>query len=148
MWSLNYLCLLAAAAVAWALVGYYGWFIRPFVALPADILMWSETNFVGDVIKLQTGRPLYTPAAESNSFSYTPAAPLVTYAVAWVAGYPASIPAFRVIQLAFVAVAAVLATIACCLVYGLASPTAAAVPENVGRSVGRGCWSSRPHRRK
>ena len=46
----------------------------------------------------------------------------MTYAVAWVAGYPASIPAFRVIQLAFVAVAAVLATIACCLVYGLAYP--------------------------
>ncbi len=122
VWSLNYTCLLAATAFVWALVAYYVWFIRPFVALPADILMWAETNFVGDIIKIRTGQPIYTPPADNNSFIYTPAAPLVTYAIAWVAGYPTSIPAWRVIQLGFVAVAAVLATVCCRLVYDLVYP--------------------------
>ena len=62
VWSLNYLCLLAAAAVAWALVGYYGWFIRPFVALPADILMWSENELRRRRHQVANGAPALHPS--------------------------------------------------------------------------------------
>jgi len=102
--------LLICFSLSVVLVLYYIIYIKAFVTLPADILMWAETNFVGDIIKLRIGAPIYTPPGDNNSLIYTPGAPLLTYAISWLIGKPASIVAWRVIQLGFIFCAALIAT--------------------------------------
>jgi drug/metabolite transporter (DMT)-like permease len=48
----------------------------------ADILIWSESPFVNDIIKLRTGVSLYAAPADLNSFFYTPGSQLLTYGLA------------------------------------------------------------------
>ena len=122
VWSLGYLPLFICLGISIVLMLYYLYDIRPFVLLRADILMWAETNFVGSIIKLRTGIPFYTQAADGNSSIYTPAAPIVTYAISWLIGQPTSIVAWRVIQLAFAVGAAGLATDCCRRLYRFAYP--------------------------
>ncbi len=112
VWSLSYIALVASLCLAFALVIMYAAWVKQLILLPADILMWAETNFIGDIIKLRTGAPLYTAPADSNSLIYTPLAPLVTYAIAGLAGVSDSIVALRLIQILFVTLAALLA-VAC-----------------------------------
>src|SRR5262245_44606166 len=81
LWSIPYFSLAACVGIALVLVLYYLKFIKAFVFLPADILMWAETNFVGDIIKLRIGAPIYTTPSDSNSFIYTPGAPMLTYLI-------------------------------------------------------------------
>lgn len=93
-----------------ALTAFYFISIMPFVTLPADILMWAETNFVGDIIKIRTGVPIYTSPTHNNSLIYTPGAPLLTYAISWLIGKSDSIQAWRAIHLFYIVVATVIAT--------------------------------------
>jgi hypothetical protein len=102
------LSLRACTALAVVLVGFYLWMIRPFVSVPADILMWGENGFVASIIKLQVGQPLYGAPGDSNSIIYTPFAPVVTYAISRLLGYRNSIPLWRTIQLGFVGCAALM----------------------------------------
>lgn len=90
---------LAANFLVWAL---------PSILYRADILIWSEGMFMQDVLKLRLGAPLYGPAEDLSSFLYTPGAQLTTYAIAWTLGMADSVAALRLIQVAFVALAAVL----------------------------------------
>ena len=120
--SLPYVSLVLCLVATLGLVLYYVKSITPFVFLPADILMWAETNFVGDIIKLRIGAPIYTPPADSNSMIYTPAAPLLTYAISWIIGMPTSIVAWRIIQLGYVFCAAGVGTVSCSALYRLAYP--------------------------
>lgn len=108
--SLHYVSLLACLGFSIVLVISYFVFIKPLVTLPADILMWEETNFVGDMIKLRIGAPIYTAPSDNNSLVYTPLAPLLTYALSWLIRRPESIIGWRLIQLGFVTCAAALAT--------------------------------------
>jgi hypothetical protein len=105
-----------------ALLLFYLYYIKPLVSLPADILMWAETGFVGDIIKLRTGVPIYTPPQDSNAMIYTPGAPILTYALSVLMGQTTSIVAWRVIQLGYVAGAALLATVCVSWLYNLAYP--------------------------
>ena len=110
--SPGYLALALCLGLSGFLVVFYLYLIQSFVRLPADILMYSDSSFVGDIIKLRTGIPIYTPPQDNNSLVYTPAAPIVTYAIAWLIGMPTSIVAWRLIQLGFVLCAAVVAAAA------------------------------------
>jgi hypothetical protein len=110
IWSASYFSLLICFGLSAVLVVFYLLVIRSYVFLPADLLMWAETNFVGDIIKLRTGIPLYTPPEDSNSMIYTPGATLLTYGISWLIGKPTSIVAWRIIQLCFVACAALIAS--------------------------------------
>ena len=121
-WQPAYFALLACLVMSAGLVAFYLYWIEPLVFLPADILMWAETDFVGDIIKLRIGAPIYTPPGDSNSLIYTPAAPMLTYAISWIIGSPTSIAAWRLIQLGFVSCAALLATSCCRKLYRLAFP--------------------------
>jgi len=121
-WSLPYFSLVLCLGLALFLVLYYVKSIKPFVLLPADILMWAETGFVGDIIKLRIGVPIYTSPADSNATIYTPAAPMLTYGIAWIVGEPTSIPVWRMIQLVFALCAALVATICCRTLIRLAYP--------------------------
>ncbi len=122
IWSASYFSLLSCFGFSAFLAVFYLLVIRPYVFLPADLLMWAETNFVGDIIKLRTGIPLYTPPEDSNSLVYTPGATLLTYGISWLIGKPTSIVAWRIIQLAFVACAALIATASTRMLRSLAYP--------------------------
>ena len=86
--------------------------MRGLLTMPYDLASWSEPMLVVDIIKLRTGAPLYLPPGDSNSNTYTFLAPAVTYALARLAGHPASIPAYRLIQQLFLALAAWFAALA------------------------------------
>jgi hypothetical protein len=121
-WSPGYLSLLVCLLISIVVVLFYLYQIMSYVSLPADILMWAESNFVGDIIKIRTGVPLYTNPADSNSGIYSFAAPLFTYAISWVIGKSQSIVAWRMIQLGFAVCSALIATICCRRLYSLAYP--------------------------
>jgi hypothetical protein len=95
--------------IAVALVAVYAWYVRPFVTLPYDLANWSEGFFITDIIKWRTGAKLYLPASESNSSTYTPAAPAVSYFLGWLFRHPASIVFYRFLQQAYLALAALFA---------------------------------------
>ncbi len=82
------------------------------VAFPGDFLVWSESDFVNDIIKLRAGYPLFTAQVNNESFTYPPGAQLLTYFFAWLAGAPTSVAAYRVVQAGFT-VAAALVAVAC-----------------------------------
>ncbi|MBP6214170.1 MAG: hypothetical protein KA447_14115 [Pyrinomonadaceae bacterium] len=84
--------------------------------------MWEETDFVGNMIKLNTGLSLYTSPADSNSMIYNPLSFLATYAIAWTIGETRSIAILRSIQLGYVTLAAAFATQCTRMLYGLANP--------------------------
>lgn len=103
-WSLY----LAWALISLALAAYVAW-VESLVRYPADILIWAESNFVQDITHLRSGVPLYDNPEHLASLFYPPLNQLATYALATVFGHPLSVAAYRVIQLAWMALAAGLA---------------------------------------
>jgi hypothetical protein len=97
------------AAAVLAAGGFLVW-ASSAIFYRADILIWSESPFVNDILKLRLGRPLYGPPADLDSFFYTPGSQVLTWALAGAAGTGSSIPAYRIIQLLFTAGAALVAT--------------------------------------
>jgi hypothetical protein len=114
--------LIFCIALAFVPVVFFLLLIQPLVFLRADLLMWEETDFVGNIIKFNTGAPLYTAPEDSNSLIYNPAAFVVTYAIAWIFGLTYSVAGLRLIQIGFVVCAALLATVCARKLYRLAFP--------------------------
>ena len=114
--------LCCCCGLALALVLFFLWQAAPVLFLRADLLMWEETDFVGNMIKFNTGLPLYTSPADGNSMIYNPLSFLVTYAVAWTLGETRSVAVLRCIQLGYVTLAASLATQCTRMLYRFASP--------------------------
>ena len=98
-----------SVAVGLAVAAYLVWALGQ-QSYRADILIWSESPFVNDIIKARTGIPIYSAPSDLNSFFYTPGSQLLTYALAALAGKATSIPVYRLVQLGYVAVAALLGT--------------------------------------
>jgi hypothetical protein len=101
------LSLIVLAIVGVWFLGIYLYWVAPYVFSPADILIWSEGGFVTDIVKWRTGYPLYSAPQNNESFIYTPGAQLLTYFLAWLVGQATSIPAYRLIQVGFTLLAAV-----------------------------------------
>ena len=101
--------LTAATVVVVALLAVYFFEATYFIQFPADILIWSESDFVNDILKLQLGYPLYSAEANNESFFYTPGSQLLTFVLASLTGQGRSIAAFRVIQVGFTIGAAIMA---------------------------------------
>lgn len=99
------------AVFALALTGVYFASMRGLLSMPYDLASWSEPMMVVDIIKLRAGAPLYLLPGDSNSNTYTFLAPVLTYWIARLFGHPASIPAYRLIQQLFLALAAWLAAL-------------------------------------
>ncbi len=74
--------------VSTALAALYFYWLIPIAGLRADFLIWSESMFVNDVLKLRLGHPLYTSAEDHQSFIYPPGAPLY----AWLLTFPFGSP--------------------------------------------------------
>ncbi|MGH9387574.1 MAG: hypothetical protein ACRD2N_25215 [Vicinamibacterales bacterium] len=94
--------LYAGIVLAAAQIGFYLQMIAPFISFPADLLMWGETDFTGNIIRLRSGQPLYSPVSDLNSSTYPPLASIVTYGVTKVLQLPASVPTLRLIQMSYV----------------------------------------------
>ena len=118
------LALLCSAVVA--LCGIYLYWASSSVLLHADTLIWSEGPFVNDILKFRIGYPMYSAPANLDSFFYPPGAQLLTYGLARLVGMGTSIPAYRVIQLVYAAVAALVATATTLRLLAMARPGRAA----------------------
>lgn len=105
------LALLLLGSVSVVLVGIYLYWISFPVKFPADILIWSEGDFVNDILKFRLGYPLYTAQVNNESFVYMPGPQLLTYFLAWLAGNATSIAMYRMIQVAFTLLAALIAAL-------------------------------------
>lgn len=93
--------LIVLVSILAILVAIYIFQVFDEVFLPADILIWSESDFVNDVLKHRVGYPLYTEQSNNESFIYTPGAPWLTYQLARMIGKGNSIPEFRLMQVRF-----------------------------------------------
>jgi hypothetical protein len=91
------------------LLTIYFYQVSFWVSFPADFLIWSESEFVSDILKFRVGYPLYTAQVNNESFIYTPGAPLLTYFISAALGQEPSIPVYRMIQVGYVALASVIA---------------------------------------
>ncbi len=103
------LALIVLAPICIALVSIYLSWVSYQVQFPADILTWSESDFVNDILKFRAGYPLYTAQVNNESFTYVPGPQLLTYLIARLVGQATSIPAYRAIQLGYTLIATLLA---------------------------------------
>lgn len=101
--------LMVLATVGVLLLAIYFYQVSFWVSFPADFLIWSESEFVSDILKFRVGYPIYTAQVNNESFIYTPGAPLLTYFIAAALGQETSIPVYRTIQVGYVALASVIA---------------------------------------
>jgi len=109
-WTLS--CIVIGV-VSILLVAVYLFWISSQVFFPADILIWSESDFVNDILKFQTGYPIYSAQENNESFFYTPGAQILTYLLARPFGKGINIPEYRIIQVIFSLLAAVVASFCC-----------------------------------
>ena len=87
--------------------------LAAYLNLPVDLLSFSESPFVNDILKFRLGTPIYTPPGDNNSYPYTPGAPILTYLISAAFGHGASIPFYRATQFSYVLLACVMATSVC-----------------------------------
>jgi hypothetical protein len=104
------------------LLGIYFFWVSGYLLFPADFLIWTESDFVNDILKFYVGYPLYSPQANNDSFVYVPGAQLLTYLLAYVAGKGDSIATYRMIQLVYTAAAAFFGTLCCQQILRMAWP--------------------------
>jgi hypothetical protein len=93
--------LLVLAGVATTFAAFYLTWVSYYLDFPADILIWSEGDFVNDIVKFRIGYPLFTSQVVNDSFTYPPGSQFTTYAFAWLFGAPDSIPMYRRMQICF-----------------------------------------------
>ncbi len=105
LWILVALLCAAACATAFQMSAY--------LALPSDLLSFSESPFVDKILRIKLGEPVYSPPQDNSSYPYTPGAELLVYGVSKLAGQEDSIPFYRVVQFSFVVLAAIIATLLC-----------------------------------
>ncbi|MEZ5428816.1 MAG: hypothetical protein R2747_21405 [Pyrinomonadaceae bacterium] len=111
--KLGELGLIMIATVAVLSVACYLFQAGFYVMFRGDFIIWSESDFVNDILKFRQGYPLFTAQANNESFIYPPGSQLLTYLISWLTGGANSIPAYRIIQVGYTALAAVVAFLCC-----------------------------------
>lgn len=101
------LALYAGIGLAVALVAFYVRLIVPYLGFPADLIMWGETDFVGNIIRLRGGHPMYSPVEDINSSTYPPVAAILTYWITVLLGLPVDVPTLRYVQMGYVVLASI-----------------------------------------
>jgi len=80
---------------------------------PWDLLMWSESPFMTNLLKLHGGEPVYSPPGDVSSFVYSPGLEYVTYALLAPVGRVLDVRFCRLVNIAIgfgaAAVAAIIA---------------------------------------
>ena len=110
---LGELGLIIFGTVGTLLVGCYLFWASFYIVFPADFLIWSESDFVNDILKFRQNYPFFTPQINNESFTYVPGTQLFTYFLAWISGHPTSIPVYRGIQVFYTFLAVVMAFLCC-----------------------------------
>jgi hypothetical protein len=77
------------------------------MSLPADLLSFAEDMYVTAILKLRMGLSLYTSPTDNNSCPYTPGSPALTYLISSTLGRGDSIPFYRLVQIGYVGLAAI-----------------------------------------
>jgi len=103
--------LIALGSVLILAIAANAYVISFYVKYPGDYIIWSESEFVNDILKFRVGYPLFTDPANNECFTYPPGAQLSTYFFAWLSGNPTSIPAYRTVQVLYTLLAALLAMV-------------------------------------
>ena len=111
--KLSDLGLIVIGTVSTLLVACYLFWASFYVVFPADIFIWSESDFVNDILKFRQGYPIFTAEVNNESFTYVPGTQLVTYFFAWLAGQPTSVPTYRMIQVGYTLLSAIVAFLCC-----------------------------------
>jgi hypothetical protein len=96
----------------WFMCLVFAYRVACLLAVPVDLVSYSEAGFVNDILRLRLGLPIYAPPLENQSTVYTPGSPILT---AWVASLftdPLNIRALRTIQFGYVILAVAAATVA------------------------------------
>lgn len=123
--------LLIVGSLAILLLASYFFYASFYIALPADIVIWSESDFVNDILKFRIGYPLFTAQSNNESFTYVPGSQIVTYFIAWLVGQPLSIPTYRAAQVFYTLLAAIVAFLTCRRLVGLVSEDDAVMPRSI-----------------
>lgn len=113
-------------------------------SLPLDIITWSESPFLVNVLKLRAGEKIYGPMELANSYSYSPGTELVHYALLRPFGLELSLLVNRALIFGWQALATAL------LVWALWRPLRATLQPAFGRAaivvliavVGSSVWST------
>lgn len=105
--------LIVIAAVGVLLAACYFFQTSFYVFFPADIFIWSEGDFVNDIVKFRQSYPIFTAEVNNESFPYTPGTQILTYLLAAAAGFPDSIPAYRSLQVAYTLLSTIVAFLCC-----------------------------------
>jgi hypothetical protein len=116
------LALIVVMTVSILLVAIYVYWVGFYVFFPADCLIWSESDYVNDILKFSIGYPIYSAVENNESFNYPPGSQLLTYFLAWTSGNGDSIPAYRAIQVFYTVVAAFVAVLSCRRLVRMAIP--------------------------
>ena len=101
--------LIILASLGVLLVSIYLYRVSFYIMFPADMLLWSESNFVNDILKLQLGYPIYSPEQNNESNIYTLGTQILTYMLALLLGNGKSIPIYRGIQIGYAFLTSVVA---------------------------------------
>ena len=110
--------LMLITGMATLLMGVYFYSASFYVTFPGNFLLWSESDFVKDILKFSLGHPLFAAPEDHESLFYNPGSQLVTYLLASILGYSNSIPVYRGVQVFFTMLAALLATLCCRRIVG------------------------------
>ena len=105
-----------------SLLAIYFFWVSSYITFPGDMLMWSEGDFMNDILKFSIGYPIYAPQFNNDSINYVPGAQLLTHLLATLIGKAWSIPAYRVIQLGYAAAAAFIGLLCCRIILRMAFP--------------------------
>lgn len=101
---------LSTAAVL--LMSTYFYTVSFSLFFPADFLIWSETEFISDILKFRLNYPLYTADVNNESFIYPPGTQILTYSIASALGNGTSLAFFRIVHLGYVFLAAIFSYLA------------------------------------
>jgi hypothetical protein len=81
------------------------------VAFPYDYLIWSESPFLTNMLKLHNGAPIYGPLSDANSFVYAPGLEYLCQAILGPFGLALDVRACRIVNVAVGALAAITAAL-------------------------------------
>lgn len=122
--------LIVIAVVCLLLVACYLFYAGFYIAFRGDFFIWSESDFVNDILKFRQGYPIFSAQVNNESFAYMPGSQLLTYFFAWLIGQPTSIQVFRAIQLGYTFLAAIVAFLCCRRLLQQSSAAAPNLPDS------------------
>jgi hypothetical protein len=117
------------SALSLSLLAVYFFWVSCYVFFPADILTWSESDFINDMLKFSIGYPIYGAPVNHDSYTYVFGPQLISYLLASLAGKAGSIGAYRAIQVSYTALAAFVASLSCRLILRLTWPALSILKE-------------------